>query len=81
MVHDRCADCLPELRWDGVADQPPHLAKIYSPTFGSEFKVVGERLQERAFSERDRPILLGVSEPTIPEAVELSSHGRRWAIP
>ena len=81
MELDGVADDFAQSDRDGVADQPSDDLEAILVTRLDEHIISWERLQDRSFAQRDRPVLLGMTEAAVTEAVELRRDGGRRCIP
>src|SRR5690606_25009069 len=70
-----------QLHGDGIADQTTHRLAIDGLAPSREFVSAREALQDRPLSQRDGPVLLGMPEAPVSEAVKLSGHRRRRFVP
>src|SRR5690606_29086197 len=81
MPQDAPADDPPQSDGHRVADQAAQALEMDRRTLWDEGVVLRETLQDRSFAQRQRPILLGVSEATVAETVELGGEGRGGFVP
>src|SRR5690606_18067073 len=81
MGSDAPADHLAQSDRNGVSNHSTQGLEMNGSSVGYEGIGLGEALKNCAFSQRDGSVLLGVSEPTVPETVELGGQGRSGFIP
>jgi len=75
------ADDTPQHDWNGIANQPPERPELNGFVRLDEGVLLGKGLQQSGLSQRNRSILLGMTESTIPEAIALSRDGRGRIVP
>src|SRR5579859_2706204 len=74
-------DRSPETDGHRVPDQPTERLDLDLLTFGNEGVVARKGLDQRTFAQRNRAVLLGVTEASVAEAKKLRGDRRRRFVP